>query len=86
MCQIIVIFRILNNDSLLIYTIGIIYLFHLQEPPSKWCQGHVKNGWNGKQLFVKKLEIQILCSSDHSILFKFHQCAVKIFIKELQTT
>ena len=37
-----------------------------------------------KRLFVKKLKIKFLYSSDHPILIKFHQLVVNIIIKELQ--
>ena len=47
----------------------VMIIVSLTGPLSKWHQRYVKNGYFGKQHFVKKL--QNLCSLDHPILFNF---------------
>ena len=52
-------------------------LFQLQKHLSTWRQRYVKNGFETPNVFVIKL--QISCSSDPTILLKFHQHVVQIF-------
>ena len=69
-------FWIMKGESLLIHSLAWDYISFKMAPTI--CQQMV----NVVNDFVKKL--QILCSSDHPILFKFHQRMVKICIKDLQ--
>ena len=58
-------------------------MHQVQKCLPKWHYRLIKNGFKKSLFFfffVKKLKI--LCSSDNTILFKFHQHVVQIFLKE----
>ena len=75
-CQTTVIFGTLKDDSLKINSLASNIFFQSQKRVPKWRQHFVKMI---NHFFVEKL--QILFSSDHTILFKFYQHVVQILIK-----